>query len=59
ILEEGHYYRGTFLPTVWSSLPDPSRFLAQLKQKAGLAPDYWSDTIRIYRYTTESFPEDV
>lgn len=58
ILEEGRYYRGTFLPTVWGSLPDPTNFLKQLKQKAGLAPDYWSDSIRIYRYTTESFPEE-
>jgi len=57
ILEEGRYYRGTFLPSVWHSLPDPNTFLTQLKQKAGLAPDYWSETIRIYRYTTESIPE--
>lgn len=56
ILEEGHNYRGTFLPSVWDSLPDPVHFLSQLKQKAGLAPDYWSETIRIYRYTTESIP---
>ncbi len=55
ILEEGERYRGTFLPSVWSSLPDPRRFLAQLKLKAGLPPDYWSDTVRVWRYTTESF----
>jgi len=58
ILEEGRHYRGTFLPSVWHSLPDPDNFLRQLKQKAGLAPDYWSETIRIYRYTTELIPED-
>lgn len=57
ILEEGRLHRGTFLPSVWQSLPDPASFLMQLKQKAGLAPDYWSDTLRIYRYTVESFPE--
>ena len=53
ILEEGSF-RGTFLPAVWESLPDPRLFLAQLKRKAGLPADYWSDTIAIKRYTTES-----
>ena len=59
ILEEGRIHRGTFLPSVWESLPDPVNFLRQLKRKAGLAPDYWSDTIRIYRYTTESISKDT
>lgn len=49
ILEEG-YHRGTFLPAVWESLPEPSDFVRHLKQKAGLSPDYWSDAIRISRY---------
>jgi len=52
ILEEGRR-RGTFLPSVWEQLPDPEQFLRHLKQKAGLAPDYWSENIRIYRYRTE------
>lgn len=52
ILQEG-YRRGTFLPSVWETLPNPEQFLQHLKQKAGLAPDYWSDKIRIYRYHTE------
>ena len=34
ILEEGSK-RGTFLPSVWESLPDPRQFLRHLKQKAG------------------------
>lgn len=46
--------RGTFLPAVWESLPDPRDFLAQLKQKAGLAPGDWPADIEIYRYTAES-----
>lgn len=53
ILQDGSY-RGTFLPSVWESLPEPCEFLRQLKQKAGLEPDYWSDTIQIKRYITES-----
>jgi hypothetical protein len=47
--------RGTFLPAVWESLPEPAQFLAQLKQKAGLPPDHWSDSLRISRYTAEAF----
>jgi MEMO1 family protein len=31
--------RATFLPQVWESLADPEDFIAQLKHKAGLAPD--------------------
>jgi len=47
--------RGTFLPSVWESLPEPRDFLRHLKLKAGMAADYWSDDIQAYRYTTESF----
>ena len=53
ILSEGPY-RGTFLPSVWEELPDKKLFLAHLKMKAGLSADYWSDTLRIDRYTVES-----
>jgi len=52
ILSEGPY-RGTFLPSVWAELPTPQLFLTQLKRKAGLAADYWSPGVRIWRYTTE------
>jgi AmmeMemoRadiSam system protein A len=52
ILQEG-YRRGTFLPSVWESLPKPETFLRHLKQKAGLPPDYWSDNIQIFRYHAE------
>jgi AmmeMemoRadiSam system protein A len=45
--------RGTFLPSVWESLADPQVFFAHLKLKAGLPLDYWSDTLKVYRYTTE------
>ena len=55
IIEEG-YRRGTFLPAVWESLPQPEQFLAQLKLKAGLPAGYWSEQIRISRYTCESIP---
>lgn len=54
IMEEG-FRRGTFLPSVWEQLPTPELFLRHLKQKAGLPADYWSDTLRVSRYTTHSF----
>ena len=49
------YHKGTFLPSVWESLPTAEEFLGHLKLKAGLPADYWSDAIKIERYTTESF----
>jgi AmmeMemoRadiSam system protein A len=52
ILREGSR-RATFLPSVWETLPDPSEFLRNLKRKAGLPENYWSDAIRVSRYRTE------
>ena len=54
VLEDG-IHRGTFLPSVWEQLPDAEQFLQHLKLKAGLPPNYWSDTLKVSRYTTESF----
>ena len=52
ILEEG-VYRGTFLPSVWESLPEPGEFLRHLKQKAGLHETYWSRSVQVLRYATQ------
>ncbi|MEW5881820.1 MAG: AmmeMemoRadiSam system protein B [Pseudomonadota bacterium] len=49
--------RSTFLPQVWEALPDPREFLAQLKRKAGLPADFWSDEVRISRYTVRKWSE--
>lgn len=46
--------RGTFLPAVWESLPEPRDFLNHLKRKAGLPESYWSPTLRVERYAAES-----
>lgn len=54
ILQDGAR-RATFLPSVWEGLPDPRQFVMHLKQKAGWAKDYWSPTLRAYRYETEQF----
>jgi len=53
ILREGAR-QGTFLPSVWESLPEPRDFLNRLKQKAGLPADHWSSSIQVSRYTTQS-----
>lgn len=45
--------RATFLPSVWEALPEPAAFVQQLKLKAGLEADYWSDQVRLWTYTTE------
>lgn len=50
-------HRATFLPKVWEQLPDPHMFLAALKNKAGMRPDYWSPSIKAYRYHAVSFSE--
>ena len=54
VLEDG-IHRGTFLPAVWESLPDAAQFFQQLKRKAGLPTDHWSSSIKVSRYTSESF----
>jgi len=48
--------RGTFLPTVWQSLPDPEQFWTQLKRKAGLPADYFDAAMTVQRYRTEALP---
>jgi hypothetical protein len=48
---------GTLLPSVWENLHEPAAFLRQLKRKAGLAADFWSEEIRVLRYTTEEFSD--
>ncbi len=49
--------RGTFLPQVWDSLPDPDMFLEQLVRKAGLPAGWWDDRVRLSRYTVKAFEE--
>ena len=54
---EGRAYRSTFLPQVWAQLPDPRKFMAQLKRKAGLPADHWSDAVRLSVYRVQKFTE--
>jgi AmmeMemoRadiSam system protein B/AmmeMemoRadiSam system protein A len=51
--------RGTFLPSVWRTLPDVDEFLAALLAKAGLPADPWPADLRAWRYTTDEFGDVV
>lgn len=52
--------RGTFLPQVWSQLPDPVDFLRHLERKAGLPPGAAADGLtRVARFEVEVHDEDV
>jgi AmmeMemoRadiSam system protein A len=56
LLEFGRH-RATFLPQVWEQLPDAGPFMGQLKQKAGLAADFWDPAVRLHRYTASKWKE--
>ncbi len=49
--------RGTFLPMVWKSLETPEAFLAGLVVKAGLPKGHWSDSVKVWHFTADSFQE--
>jgi AmmeMemoRadiSam system protein B/AmmeMemoRadiSam system protein A len=51
ILRDGNR-QGLFLPSVWKQLPDRKEFLGRLKVKAGIAPEYWSSAIKVYKFRT-------
>ena len=44
--------QAVYLPEVWNAFPDKKEFLNSLKQKAGLQPNWFSDTFEAYRFTT-------
>jgi AmmeMemoRadiSam system protein B/AmmeMemoRadiSam system protein A len=49
--------RGLFLPSVWEGIPKAEDFIRHLKRKAGFGVDHWSDGLRVFRYSTETFGE--
>jgi len=51
------HYSSTFLPQVWEQLPTVTEFMAHLKYKAGLPPDFWGDGMRLHRYTVQKWKE--
>ena len=57
LLIEWRRAAGVFLPEVWEHLPEPERFLSELKRKAGLARGFWSDDLVAWTFTTRSWTE--
>lgn len=51
------YHHSTYLPQVWDDLADPAEFIATLKQKAGLPPDFWDVEVKLARYTVSKWSE--
>ncbi|MDP2752236.1 MAG: AmmeMemoRadiSam system protein A [Rhodocyclaceae bacterium] len=49
--------RGTFLPQVWESLPEPHLFMSHLKQKAGLPGNFWASDVQLFRYEVQKWKE--
>ena len=52
VISDGNQ-RALFLPSVWEQLPTPDVFLGQLKHKAGMAADHWSETFEASRFIAE------
>jgi uncharacterized protein len=44
-------HHGIFLPEAWAEHADPADFLAHLKYRAGLPPDFWDPVMELRRYT--------
>ncbi|WP_026928401.1 AmmeMemoRadiSam system protein A [Granulicoccus phenolivorans] len=57
ILFTAGFHRATFLPQVWAQMATVEEFMGALLRKAGLTHDYWSDGVKLERYTVESFEE--
>lgn len=56
VILTGGYRSATFLPQVWSQLPEATSFLSHLCRKAGLAPDAWrTSTVAIKTYEVQHF----
>lgn len=51
IIRDGNY-QSVFLPDVWEQLPDRKEFLEQLKLKAGLPKDYFSESLEAFKFKT-------
>ena len=57
VFEYGHH-SSTFLPQVWEDFREPTEFIAHLKYKAGLPPDFWDQEVRLSRYTVFKWREE-
>ncbi|MCJ7556344.1 MAG: AmmeMemoRadiSam system protein A [Gammaproteobacteria bacterium] len=58
LLDEGRHH-AVYLPSVWAQIPDPGQFVGQLKLKGGWPADYWSESMRVRLFQTESIHEQA
>ena len=56
VFEYGRH-RSIFLPEAWADAADAAEFMAQLKYKAGLPPDFWDHEVKLARYTVFRWDE--
>lgn len=57
LIVESAGQRATYLPQVWEAIPEPRRFLEELKRKAGIAADTRSGRCRVSRYRVMKWTE--
>lgn len=50
IIRDGNY-QAVFLPVVWEELPDKHEFLKELKLKAGMPLEHFSETFEAFKFT--------
>ena len=58
VIVEWRGRRATFLPQVWEALPEPARFLGELRRKAGLPAGFWAEDLRLSRYAVTKWQEE-
>lgn len=49
--------RAVFLPKVWKNMPAAPAFVRALKAKGGWPVEHWSDQMRAFRFSTETFDD--
>jgi hypothetical protein len=58
IIRDGNA-RATFLPQVWTKIPDKEKFLSYLCKKMGAPADLWKKKkIEVLKYQVEEFSEE-
>ncbi len=54
IIKEGTR-QATYLPSLWEQLGSADQFVSELRRKAGLDPNGWTDETEVFTYRTEEF----
>ena len=55
IVFQWRHHRSTYLPVMWEHFSTKSEFMASLKEKAGLDPDFDAPDVKLFRYGVEKF----